>query len=209
MMARNGARERLLGAAQSVFAEKGYQAATTREIAARAGVAELTLFRHFSSKQGLFEALLALAQPARMLEELMVRPGERPPLEELTAMGRRLVEGIAQHGELMRLLLWEARAHPELAEQAARFPPQARAWLARYLERVAACHGWPERDWYTCAQAYLGMLFSYAMTRTLLVPDPRLAPPEEAVPLFVRIFLAGLTARAEAQQPAEVSDLGV
>ena len=56
---RNGARERLLGAARAVFAAKGYQAATTREIAARAGVAELTLFRHFSSKQGLFEALRA------------------------------------------------------------------------------------------------------------------------------------------------------
>ena len=193
---RNGARERLLGAARAVFAAKGYQAATTREIAARAGVAELTLFRHFSSKQGLFEALLEQAQPARALEELVVRPGARPPVEELTEIGRRLVEGIAQNGELVRLILWEARAQPELAERAARFPPQARAWLARYLERAAAHHGWPARDWYTCAQAYLGMIFSYAMTRTLLVPDPRLAPPEEAVPLFVRIFLAGLNEQA-------------
>jgi AcrR family transcriptional regulator len=55
-------RERLLAAALAVFAEKGYRAATTREIAARAGVAELTLFRRFSSKQGLFEALLEQAQ---------------------------------------------------------------------------------------------------------------------------------------------------
>src|SRR5262249_29874421 len=153
---RNGTRERLLDAARAVFAERGYQASTTREIAARAGVAELTLFRHFNSKQGLFEALLELAQPARVLEELMVRPGAKPPREELTELGRRLVEGIAQNGDLMRLLLWESRSQPELAERAARFPPQARAWLARYLEGAAERYGWPARDWYTCAQAYLG-----------------------------------------------------
>ena len=103
----------------------------------------------------------------------------------------------------MRLLLWEARAQPELAERSARFPPQARAWLARYLERAAEHHGWPPRDRYTCAQAYLGMIFSYAMTRTLLGPDSRLAPPEESVPLFVGIFLAGLNAEAPTPQPAE------
>jgi AcrR family transcriptional regulator len=68
-------RERLLAAALAVFAEKGYRAATTREIAARAGVAELTLFRHFSSKQGLFDVLLERAQPARALEGLVMRPG--------------------------------------------------------------------------------------------------------------------------------------
>lgn len=191
----NGTRERLLDAARAIFAEKGYQASTTREIAARAGVAELTLFRHFNSKQGLFEALLELTQPASVLEDLIVRPGARSPLEELTELGRRLVDGIAQNGDLMRLLLWEARAQKELAERAARFPPQARAWLARYLEGAAERHGWPARDWYACAQAYLGMIWSYAMTRTVLVPDPRLAPPEEAVPLFVRIFLDGLTAQ--------------
>jgi AcrR family transcriptional regulator len=190
---RSGARERLLGAARAVFADKGYRAATTREIAARAGVAEVTLFRHFSSKQGLFEALLEQAQPARVLEEMVVHLGERPPVEELTAIGLRLVEQIAQNGELMRLLLWEARAHPQLAARSARFPLQAREGLARYLEGAAARCGWPSRDWYTCAQAYLGMIFSYAITRALIVTDPRLAPPEEAVPLYVRIFVAGIS----------------
>jgi AcrR family transcriptional regulator len=67
-------RQRIL-AALAVFAEKGDRAATTREIAARAGVAELTLFRHFSSKQGLFDVLLERAQPARALEGLVMRPG--------------------------------------------------------------------------------------------------------------------------------------
>jgi AcrR family transcriptional regulator len=42
-----------------VVSEKGYLGATTREIARVAGVTELTLFRHFGSKQRLFEEMLS------------------------------------------------------------------------------------------------------------------------------------------------------
>lgn len=48
-------RARLAETAREVFAEKGYRGATTRDIAARAGVSEPMLFRHFGSKELLFE----------------------------------------------------------------------------------------------------------------------------------------------------------
>ncbi|SNQ45797.1 conserved hypothetical protein [Frankia canadensis] len=47
-------RAALLGAGRKVFAENGYQGASTRDIAEQAGVAEVLLFRHFGSKRGLF-----------------------------------------------------------------------------------------------------------------------------------------------------------
>ncbi|BBZ15646.1 TetR/AcrR family transcriptional regulator [Mycobacterium branderi] len=53
---RDGVRARLLKAAHELFTEKGYRATTTKEIAVRAGVAELSLFRHFGSKVEIFEA---------------------------------------------------------------------------------------------------------------------------------------------------------
>ena len=54
---RNGEviRSLLLDAARELFAEKGYAGAVTREIAARANVSEVLLFRHFTSKAQLFE----------------------------------------------------------------------------------------------------------------------------------------------------------
>ena len=44
---------RLIDAAGELLVERGYRGATTREIAQRAGVTEMTLFRHFTSKEAL------------------------------------------------------------------------------------------------------------------------------------------------------------
>src|ERR1700682_4204355 len=51
-------RQRLLDAATETLNRVGIQGATTREIARRAGVNEVTLFRHFKSKEQLLRAVL-------------------------------------------------------------------------------------------------------------------------------------------------------
>jgi AcrR family transcriptional regulator len=51
-------RERLLDAAAQTFSSDGLRGATTREIARKAGVNEVTLFRHFKSKEQLLRAVL-------------------------------------------------------------------------------------------------------------------------------------------------------
>lgn len=51
-------RRRLIEAARLEFGDKGIECATTRAIAARAGCNEVTLFRHFSSKQKLLAAVV-------------------------------------------------------------------------------------------------------------------------------------------------------
>ena len=50
-------RERLLAAAVSLFAAKGYAAASVRDILRAAGVTAPVLYHHFGSKEGLFLAL--------------------------------------------------------------------------------------------------------------------------------------------------------
>ena len=53
-----GMRQRLIDAARAEFGERGIEAATTRGIAERAGCNEVTLFRHFESKQKLLAAVV-------------------------------------------------------------------------------------------------------------------------------------------------------
>jgi AcrR family transcriptional regulator len=64
-------RQRLLDAAAETLNRRGIQGATTREIARRAGVHEVTLFRHFKSKEKLLRAILkrGLAVQATILDE--------------------------------------------------------------------------------------------------------------------------------------------
>ena len=64
-------RERLLDAAAYTFARDGLRGATTREIARQAGVNEVTLFRHFKSKQQLLRAVIqrGLESEAAILDQ--------------------------------------------------------------------------------------------------------------------------------------------
>ncbi|MCL6459726.1 MAG: TetR/AcrR family transcriptional regulator [Gorillibacterium sp.] len=50
--------DRILQSAVDVFAEKGYAAASTSEIAERAGVAEGTIFRHYKTKKELLHSIM-------------------------------------------------------------------------------------------------------------------------------------------------------
>ena len=57
----NKTRQRILEAAAESFQSLGYARTTTQALAKKAGVAEVTLFRHFGDKQKLFKPLLSLA----------------------------------------------------------------------------------------------------------------------------------------------------
>lgn len=50
-------RKKIMEMALVLFSEQGYYATTTKMIAQRAGVNEVTLFRHFGTKENLFQGL--------------------------------------------------------------------------------------------------------------------------------------------------------
>ena len=108
----------ILRAASAVFAQKGFHAATIRDVARAAGVADGTIYLHFENKGALLMGLFA-----QMAEE--VRSGIDPAsLAGLDARGQ-LREALAhplramQAGqlELVRVVLSEALVNSELAAQ--------------------------------------------------------------------------------------------
>ncbi|MHB8695964.1 MAG: TetR/AcrR family transcriptional regulator [Solirubrobacteraceae bacterium] len=69
-------RERILQTARELFSQRGYRGTTTKDLAAAAGIAEPTLFRHFPSKAALFEQ--AVVSPVQeFLGEFVQRRRER------------------------------------------------------------------------------------------------------------------------------------
>lgn len=51
-------KEKILNAALELFAKEGFHATSTNKIAKKAGVSEGLIFRHFSNKEGLRDAIL-------------------------------------------------------------------------------------------------------------------------------------------------------
>jgi AcrR family transcriptional regulator len=82
--------ERLLDAAESLFAEHGYNGVSLRMITARAGVNIAAANYYFRSKEGLFRAVFARrvgpmsVERQQLLDECIARAGGRaPPVEEV------------------------------------------------------------------------------------------------------------------------------
>jgi AcrR family transcriptional regulator len=88
-------RKAIVTAAVPLFARNGFAGATTRELAAAAGVSEALLFRHFPSKQSLYREILALGcegDPA--LERLATLPvSTETAIRIVRFMVRRFVLG--------------------------------------------------------------------------------------------------------------------
>jgi AcrR family transcriptional regulator len=113
----NPTRERLLEAAFRVCSERGLHAATTREIADAAQVNEVTLFRHFGSKDKLIAAVFArvAAIQAELFE--VSEPDVNDLQRDLTRYAQRYNDLLTANEALIRTLIGEARRHPEEARQ--------------------------------------------------------------------------------------------
>ena len=107
----------VLRAAREVFAKRGYSAATTRDILARAGTTSPTLHHHFGSKAGLYLAVLH-----EVVEEILQAFGEAIAgrtafLDRVDAIMDATIE-INRHDPAVSRLVFaapvEVRQHPEL-----------------------------------------------------------------------------------------------
>ena len=121
------ARERrydhILDAAEVAFANNGYNGATMREIAERAGVAQGLIHYHFKTKEALFEAMVARRSEEINGERMRLLAGlfeasEHPSLESIVeALFRPTIEaGLSQAkdgGAFARLLVSTANSAGE------------------------------------------------------------------------------------------------
>ena len=184
-------RQRIMEAAAEVGSQVGYARATTKAIARAAGVNEITLFRHFGTKEKLFEAAieqyggpaLASAIEAQLTGDYR---------QDLTTVGSLLLTMLLERREMLRLLLCESANIPNVRTVLARNPRELREMLARYLQsqmdqnKIKVQH--PE----AMAQAFMGMFFAYAISLGIL--DEEIQPPvtnSELTAQFVDIFVAG------------------
>lgn len=109
-------RSRILGAAMRLFARKGYDGTTTRDLAAAAGVAEGTLFRHFANKKAILVEV-ATSGWVEILTDLLTELSEMGSYKAVAQVMRRRMLRMHENHDLMRVCFMEAQFHPDLQER--------------------------------------------------------------------------------------------
>ncbi len=131
-------KKRILAAAELVFSRDGFQGATTREIARQASVNEVTLFRHFRTREELLRA--TLDQACATFEALVGQSVEvwkdRLP-QRLERYVREMYSVVRQREALVRAFASEARILPESIRRALQeFMEQRKARFVARLKQA-------------------------------------------------------------------------
>ncbi len=131
------ARRRILDAAQSLFAELGYDATPTKRIAEDAGVPQGLLFYYFRTKEGLLEALVAERNFLSELERELKGTKHQDPAQDLWDLAQRFRAVVGRREAIARILMRESLGHPSVAERFAEMRETAIAIIAAFLEAHA------------------------------------------------------------------------
>ena len=103
-------KDMILNASIEVFSEKGYTLTTTLEISKKAGVSEMTLFRHFQTKNNLFLSAIKQAVGESFTNDITIDSGK--PLKMFVAdiLHEKLLS-ISTHHALIKMLIRETLAN--------------------------------------------------------------------------------------------------
>jgi AcrR family transcriptional regulator len=176
--------DKILDVTCRIFAEAGYLGTTTRRIAQEAGVNEVTVFRHFGSKDALIrEALTGSGSRTRPVLDL-----DAPDVgAELYRWGLAVFYHYYEHRNLIRRLMGEMVERQELGACVAEDSGREFSQLVGFF-RALQGRGLIVAD--LCAEAAAGMLLSSLLTNALWRDVwPNVPDPEENVRHYVDLAL--------------------
>lgn len=198
----------ILKAAVEVFAEKGFAASSTSEIAQKAGVAEGTIFRHYKTKKDL---LLSIVLPtfAKLIAPLVLRDFQKvldshyASYEDfLRAVFVNRLEFARKNIKIIKILLQEVPFHPELKEM---FKEAVGYKVLESLSRIVAHFqekgqiiGLPPR---TVVRLTVSAIIGFLLTRFIVAPDSEWDEQRE-IEMTIQSILYGLSTSHRPKSPA-------
>ena len=190
-------KQQLLETALDLFSRKGFEGATTKELASAAGVAEAVIFRHFPSKQALYTAALDYKVQSGEAQDWLSETKacmDRDDDEGLfRTIASRVLRSYRTDPRFERMVLFAALEGHEVALAYMRqqsFP--LIQLLGEYLQRRQAQGALLGLRPMLILSAIFGMAHHYAQVSQMFgfIPEP--PPDEEVVSGFVQILMNGI-----------------
>jgi AcrR family transcriptional regulator len=190
-------RQQIIEGALHVFARKGFEKATNKDIAEAAGIRSPGLiYYYFKNKADLFRQVIEERFPAVQFllhaESMM----DMPPSEVLPRFATSLLKTLTDPGNvaLGKLMLGEALRRPMVAQMISSIgPARGLAFLAAYLEHQMEIGVLRRMDPWVAARCFLGPLVVYVLSREVFPqPDAQTLDAETMVAATVEVFLRGM-----------------
>jgi len=189
-------RDRVLDAALQAFAEHGFDGATTKKIAARAKVNEVTLFRLFRSKRALFAAVVAERSPlARIRQEVSFDTNAL--LDDVIYQNiRTVLDVLRSNKHMLMVAVGGAWRYPKAREMVnTQIIQEGIKFVSGFIASQMDAGRLKKGDPKIAARALMGMVQAYFITIDLM-GGMSIGPAEEEKTLrgFTSIFLDGMRA---------------
>lgn len=191
-------RQRILASARQLFSTRGFRGTTTKDVAEAAGVAELSLFRHFKTKAQLFEE--AAIEPIHDFLHDWIRVWTDRPFgsRDIATEGQRFYESLmdllASEQKLVATFLG-ALAFDDAEMQVS---PKARAVMSELLDELEAVftregelRGYTS-DPHITPRLIMAMALGVAVHGTWLFGDGRVPTQEALVTEMSNLTVFGL-----------------
>lgn len=188
-------RQEILLAAMQLFAKKGFRGTTTRDLATQAEVNEAIIFRHFATKEALYNAILEFkagqvrAVRHEVIEQLAAGSDDRTFFE---TVGRTFLATHEADSTFMRLLLFSALEGHELSDMFMASMLEKNPFAA-YIERRIEEGAFRPMNAELAARGFFGMFATYVLWQEIFgLKKTQPHDREEVITTFVSIFLSGM-----------------
>ena len=189
-------RQEILDAAEKLFAQKGFKGTTTNELAAKAGVHEAILFRHFKSKHDLYQATLELKISRNRhsaLEQMEQSAKSRDDRRFFEALAVGLLTRFEEDPSIPRLILYSALERHEPMKVITERQLRVEQPTLDYISKRMSDGAFRKMDPNHAVVAFGAMLFGYIVRQQILgLAKHRKHDRKKIAKDFVTIFLDGI-----------------
>nr|WP_106779468.1 TetR/AcrR family transcriptional regulator [Lysinibacillus timonensis] len=189
----NNTSEKIVAAFIELFRDYGYKGTTTRAIADKAGVNEVTIFRHFGNKKGIMDAALQSLSYSPHLVKLIREQITWNLEHDLWVMAESYHNYMDKIKDLVLISFREAGVYPELNEILIEFPMQVKENLVYYFNEMKGRNKLIETNIELQAMNFIWLNFGYIISKSRFQDQLTSHSTEDFLKNSVRLFARGLT----------------